>query len=63
VSRLKEGLHSAVLAARKWMKSTKGMTTAFGRAVYVAEEGWEKVPGPGAEGVVALVDGLEIGLL
>jgi dihydroxyacetone kinase len=45
------------------MKSTKGMTTAFGRAVYVAEEGWEKVPGPGAEGVVALVDGLEIGLL
>jgi triose/dihydroxyacetone kinase / FAD-AMP lyase (cyclizing) len=59
---LKEGLHSAVLAARKGMESTKGMTPAFGRAVYVAEEGWEKVPDPGAEGVVALVEGLETGL-
>ena len=48
----------AVEEARKGRDSTKGMQASLGRAVYVAGENWDKVPDPGAEGVVAIVEGL-----
>ncbi|KAI6778149.1 uncharacterized protein J7T54_007195 [Emericellopsis cladophorae] len=55
----KEGdLQKAVDAARKGRDSTKGMKASLGRAVYVAGENWDKVPDPGAEGVVAIVEGI-----
>lgn len=49
---------AAVDAARKGRDATKGMEASLGRAVYVAGENWSKVPDPGAEGIVAIVEGL-----
>lgn len=49
---------AAVKAAERGMKSTIGMKPAFGRAVYVEESGWDKVPDPGAVGVVCIARGL-----
>lgn len=49
---------TAVEAARKGRDSTKGMEASLGRAVYVAGENWDKVPDPGAEGIVAIAEGL-----
>ncbi|RXG41322.1 hypothetical protein VDGE_09648 [Verticillium dahliae] len=55
----KEGdLAKAVEAARKGRDSTKGMEASLGRAVYVAGENWAKVPDPGAEGIVAIAEGI-----
>lgn len=52
------GVDEAVGAAQKGRDSTKGMEASLGRAVYVAGENFAKVPDPGAEGVVAIVEGL-----
>ncbi|GKT65615.1 dihydroxyacetone kinase [Colletotrichum tofieldiae] len=49
----------AVDAARKGVEATKGMAASLGRAVYVEESAWGKVPDPGAEGVLAILEGLE----
>ncbi|TQN65966.1 Dihydroxyacetone kinase 1 [Colletotrichum shisoi] len=49
----------AVEAARKGVDATKGMAASLGRAVYVEESAWGKVPDPGAEGVLAILEGLE----
>ncbi|KAJ0162110.1 Dihydroxyacetone kinase 1 [Colletotrichum tanaceti] len=49
----------AVEAARKGVEATKGMAASLGRAVYVEESAWDKVPDPGAEGVLAILEGLE----
>ncbi|ETS83941.1 hypothetical protein PFICI_05817 [Pestalotiopsis fici W106-1] len=54
----KNGVDAALQAAAQGAESTKGMRPAFGRAVYVNEEGWDQVPDPGAVGIVALVEGL-----
>ena len=51
-------VEAAVEAARKGRDSTQGMEASLGRAVYVAGENWSKVPDPGAEGVVAIAEGL-----
>lgn len=51
-------LEVALRSATEGAERTKGMRAAFGRTVYVNEEGWEQVPDPGAFGVVALVGGL-----
>lgn len=48
----------AVDAARKGRDSTQGMEASLGRAVYVAGENFSKVADPGAEGIVAIVQGL-----
>ena len=58
----KESFENAVVAARKGMEATQGMTPAFGRAVYVSEEMCGKVPDPGAVGIVAIVEGLKAGV-
>ncbi|RSL98317.1 hypothetical protein CDV31_012632 [Fusarium ambrosium] len=55
---LKDGLSNAVREAQNGAETTKGMKPAFGRAVYVNEDGWDQVPDPGAMGVVAIVEGL-----
>ncbi|KAM5346820.1 hypothetical protein ACJ41O_009825 [Fusarium nematophilum] len=62
VGSLRDGIDKAVDAARRGAEGTKGLKPAFGRAVYVNEEGWEQVPDPGAISVVALVEGLAKGL-
>ncbi|KAF9880468.1 dihydroxyacetone kinase [Colletotrichum karsti] len=49
----------AVAEARKGVEATKGMAASLGRAVYVEESAWGKVPDPGAEGVLAILEGLE----
>ncbi|EXF80789.1 dihydroxyacetone kinase [Colletotrichum fioriniae PJ7] len=49
----------AVEAARKGVEATKGMAASLGRAVYVEESAWGKVPDPGAEGVLAILEGLQ----
>ena len=51
-------LEKAAEAARRGCESTKGMGASLGRAVYVASENWDRVADPGAEGVVAIVEGL-----
>jgi dihydroxyacetone kinase len=48
----------AVEAAQKGRDSTQGMESSLGRAVYVAGENLSKVADPGAEGIVAIVQGL-----
>lgn len=53
-----KAVEPAVEAARKGRDETKGMEASLGRAVYVAGENWSKVPDPGAEGIVAIVEGL-----
>ncbi|KAL2670437.1 hypothetical protein Neosp_014225 [[Neocosmospora] mangrovei] len=55
---LKDGISNAVREAQNGAEKTKGMKPAFGRAVYVNEDGWDQVPDPGAMGVVAIVEGL-----
>ncbi|KAK1515909.1 dihydroxyacetone kinase [Colletotrichum costaricense] len=52
----------AVEAARKGVEATKGMAASLGRAVYVEESAWGKVPDPGAEGVLAILEGLQAAL-
>jgi dihydroxyacetone kinase len=52
-----QNLSSAVKAAEAGRNSTKGMHASLGRAVYVNEAGWAQVPDPGAEGIVAIVQG------
>ncbi|KAJ0383679.1 hypothetical protein COL922a_009976 [Colletotrichum nupharicola] len=49
----------AVKEAKKGVEATKGMAASLGRAVYVEESAWGKVPDPGAEGVLAILEGLE----
>jgi dihydroxyacetone kinase len=53
-----QNLATAVTAARVGRDDTIGMTPSLGRAVYVDEAGWGKVPDPGAEGILAIVRGL-----
>lgn len=48
----------AVEAAKKGRDTTQGMEASLGRAVYVAGENFSKVADPGAEGIVAIVQGL-----
>ncbi|KAJ5279246.1 hypothetical protein N7478_004618 [Penicillium angulare] len=48
----------AIDAARKGRVNTKGMSASLGRAVYVPEAEWFKVPDPGAMGLVCLLEGL-----
>ena len=52
-------LKDAVSAARVGVEATKGMKASLGRAVYVEQEAWNKVPDPGAEGVLCILEGLE----
>jgi dihydroxyacetone kinase len=54
----KGNMTEAVDAARKGCETTKGMTASLGRAVYVPDENYGMVPDPGAEGIVAIVEGL-----
>ncbi|TDZ16419.1 Dihydroxyacetone kinase 1 [Colletotrichum orbiculare MAFF 240422] len=49
----------AVAEARKGVEATKGMRASLGRAVYVEESAWGKVPDPGAEGVLAILEAIE----
>ncbi|KAJ6014374.1 hypothetical protein N7540_008965 [Penicillium herquei] len=49
---------AAISAAQVGRDSTKGMTASLGRAVYVPEQEWSKVPDPGAVGLVCLLEGL-----
>ncbi|OKL61787.1 hypothetical protein UA08_02212 [Talaromyces atroroseus] len=49
---------AAIDAAREGRESTKGMSASLGRAVYVPEEEWSRVPDPGAVGLVYLLEGL-----
>ncbi|CRG85123.1 hypothetical protein PISL3812_02256 [Talaromyces islandicus] len=49
---------ASIHAAREGRDSTKGMTASLGRAVYVPEQEWSKVPDPGAAGLVCLLEGL-----
>ncbi|KAJ5729722.1 uncharacterized protein N7483_004230 [Penicillium malachiteum] len=49
---------AAISAAQAGRDSTKGMTASLGRAVYVPEQEWSKVPDPGAVGLVCLLEGL-----
>jgi dihydroxyacetone kinase len=55
-------LFNAVAAAKKGVEATKGMKASLGRAVYVEEGAWDRVPDPGAEGVLCIVEGLESAL-
>jgi triose/dihydroxyacetone kinase / FAD-AMP lyase (cyclizing) len=48
----------ALRAAKDGRDSTKGMPASLGRAVYVAGQNLSEVPDPGAEGVVAILEGL-----
>ena len=48
----------AITEARSGRDSTKGMSPSFGRSVYVTAEAWEKVPDPGAEGIIAILEGI-----
>ena len=57
----KGDVEQAVSAAKKGCESTKGMEASLGRAVYVSGENWDKVADPGAEGIVAIVEGLAQG--
>lgn len=57
----KGDVKQAVAAARKGCESTRGMEASLGRAVYVSRENWDKVADPGAEGIVAIVEGLAQG--
>lgn len=57
-SLLGSDVSKAVEAAQKGRDSTQGMAASLGRAVYVAGENFSKVADPGAEGVVAIVEGL-----
>jgi dihydroxyacetone kinase len=59
VESLKGGsVPKAVEAARAGRDKTLGMEASLGRAVYVAGENFSKVADPGAEGIVAIVQGL-----
>ncbi|KAK7214666.1 hypothetical protein V2G26_002669 [Clonostachys chloroleuca] len=58
VESLKSGINPGVESARKGSESTKGLKPAFGRAVYVNEQGWEQVPDPGAMSILAIVEGI-----
>lgn len=49
---------AALAAARDGKNKTKGMPAAFGRAVYVPEQSWDKVLDPGATGLVYFLEGL-----
>lgn len=55
-------LSQAVNAAKAGCEKTRGMEASLGRAVYVTSENWGKVADPGAEGIVAIVEGLALGL-
>lgn len=57
----KGSVQQAVKAAKEGCESTRGMEASLGRAVYVSDENWGKVPDPGAEGIVAIVEGLAEG--
>ena len=48
----------ALTEARNGRDSTKGMSPSFGRSVYVTAEAWEKVPDPGADGIIAILEGI-----
>lgn len=54
----KGDVQKSVDSARKGMEQTKSMKPSLGRAVYVNEEAWDKVPDPGAYGVVEFLSGL-----
>ena len=53
-----DAIEQAVAKATLGVEATKGMTAAFGRAVYVEESAWSIVPDPGAEGVLCILKGL-----
>ena len=53
----KSALSAAVEAAKEGAEKTRDMTARLGRATYVGETS-EKVPDPGAWGVLALVEGI-----
>lgn len=59
---LKDGIEQGLQAARKASDSTKGLKPAYGRLVYVNEQGWEQVPDPGAIGILAIIEGISGGL-
>lgn len=50
----------AVQQARQGVAATKGMKGAFGRAVYVKESDWNKVPDPGAVGLLRILEAFEV---
>jgi dihydroxyacetone kinase len=54
---------NAVARAKDGMEATKGMRPAFGRAVYVEESAWDRVPDPGAYGVVCVLEAIRDAVL
>ena len=52
----------AVDLAKKGVEATKGMKASLGRAVYVEDSAWGRVPDPGAQGVLCFLEGLESAL-
>jgi dihydroxyacetone kinase len=52
----------AVDLARKGVEATKGMKASLGRAVYVEDSAWGRVPDPGAQGVLYFLEGMESAL-
>ncbi|KAK9473261.1 Dak1 domain-containing protein [Dipodascopsis tothii] len=51
-------LSKAATAAKAGCDSTQGMRASLGRAVYVSESGYDRVPDPGAMGIAAIAEGL-----
>ncbi|KAF6827504.1 dihydroxyacetone kinase [Colletotrichum plurivorum] len=54
-----KSVKDAVAEAKKGVEATKGMKASLGRAVYVEESAWGKVPDPGAEGVLAILEAID----
>ncbi|KAK9478898.1 Dak1 domain-containing protein [Lipomyces japonicus] len=55
-------VRAAASAARKGALNTKGLAAGLGRAVYVDNSVYDRVPDPGAVGIAELVEGLAAGL-
>lgn len=51
-------LKAAAAAGKAGCEHTQGMKASLGRAVYVAESGYDLVPDPGAMGISEIVTGL-----
>lgn len=50
-------VQKSVESAKKGMEQTKSMKPSLGRAVYVNEEAWDKVPDPGAFATWTFLEG------
>lgn len=50
----------AVQQARQGVEATKGMKGVLARAAYVKESDWDKVPDPGAVGLLRMLEAFEV---